>query len=136
ESQGDDIEEDKDLAILPLDKLIAKVTREQTSDDSDSQGGSDEDVDEEEVKAYNLIARYFRKFFHKGNRFGRGNRFSNGANRFGRGRINSFGNKGGESFRKRRGCYNFREEGHFISECLKPKENKAFVRRAWSDNED
>ncbi|GKF65286.1 hypothetical protein Tco_0191803 [Tanacetum coccineum] len=67
------IEEAKDLATLPLDKLIsnlkvyeivldsdgvppkttkekvksldpkAKVTREQTSDDSDSQGGSDED---------------------------------------------------------------------------------------------
>ncbi|GJS68965.1 retrovirus-related pol polyprotein from transposon TNT 1-94 [Tanacetum coccineum] len=25
---------------------------------------------------------------------------------------------------------------HFISECPKPKENKAFVRRAWSDSED
>ncbi|GJT83003.1 hypothetical protein Tco_1057345 [Tanacetum coccineum] len=71
------IEEVKDLATLPLDKLIgnlkfyemvldndgigskttkekekslalkAKVTKEQTSDDSDSQGGSDEDIDEE-----------------------------------------------------------------------------------------
>ncbi|GJW59648.1 hypothetical protein Tco_0108983 [Tanacetum coccineum] len=29
--------------------LKAKVTREQTSDDSDSQGGSDEDIDEEEA---------------------------------------------------------------------------------------
>ncbi|GKE00203.1 retrovirus-related pol polyprotein from transposon TNT 1-94, partial [Tanacetum coccineum] len=105
-------------------------------DDSDSQGGSDEDVDEEEFEAYNLMARKFRKFFHKGNRFGRGNRFSNGANRFGRGRRNWFGNKGGESSRKRRGCYNYREEGHFISECPKSKENEAFVGRAWSDNED
>nr|GEX00465.1 hypothetical protein [Tanacetum cinerariifolium] len=53
--------------------LKAKVTKEQTSDDSDSQGGSDEDVDEEEeVKALNLM----------------------------------------------------------------PKENKAFVRGAWSDSED
>ncbi|GKB66267.1 hypothetical protein Tco_0927679 [Tanacetum coccineum] len=49
----------------------AKVTREQTSDDSDSQDESDEEVDEEEAEAYNLLARDF----HKGNRFGRGNRF-------------------------------------------------------------
>ncbi|GKE76846.1 hypothetical protein Tco_1542966, partial [Tanacetum coccineum] len=72
------IEETKDLATLPLDELIknlkvykmvldndragskttkekvkslalkAKITREQTGDDSDSQGGSDEDIDEEE----------------------------------------------------------------------------------------
>ncbi|GKF30696.1 serine/threonine protein kinase SRPK1, partial [Tanacetum coccineum] len=94
--------------------LKAKVTREQTSDDSDSQGGSDED----------------------GNRFRRGNRFGNGANRFERGRGNNFGNKGGESSRQKRGCYNCEEEGHFISECPKPKENKAFVERAWSDSED
>ncbi|GKC82539.1 hypothetical protein Tco_1138256, partial [Tanacetum coccineum] len=72
------IKEAKDLATLPLDELIgnlkvyemvldndgvaskttkekvkslalkAKVTREQTSDDSDSQGESDEDIDEKE----------------------------------------------------------------------------------------
>ncbi|GKD48058.1 retrovirus-related pol polyprotein from transposon TNT 1-94, partial [Tanacetum coccineum] len=160
------IEEAKDLATLHLDELIGnlkvyemilkndgvaskttkekvksmapkvKVTREQTSDDSDSQGGSDEDVDEEEAEAFNLMARNFRKFFRKGNRFGRGNRFGNRANRFGRGRGNSFGNKGGESSRQKRGCYNCGEEGHFIGECPKPKENKAFVGRAWSDSED
>ncbi|GJT43109.1 hypothetical protein Tco_0951824 [Tanacetum coccineum] len=28
------------------------------------------------------------------------------------------------------------DKGHFIDECLKPKENKAFVRGAWSDSED
>ncbi|GJV18969.1 hypothetical protein Tco_1367989 [Tanacetum coccineum] len=84
------VEEAKDLATLPLNELIdnlkvyemilendgiaskttkekvkslalkAKVIREQTSDDSDSQGGSDEDVDEEEVEAFNLMARNFR----------------------------------------------------------------------------
>ncbi|GJW88622.1 reverse transcriptase domain-containing protein [Tanacetum coccineum] len=89
------IEEAKDLATLPLDELIgnlkvyemvldndgvgskttkekvkslalkAKVTREQTSDDSDSQGGSDEYIDEEEAEAFNLLARNFRKFFRK-----------------------------------------------------------------------
>nr|GEV25449.1 zinc finger, CCHC-type [Tanacetum cinerariifolium] len=119
------IEEAKDLATLPFDVLFgnlkvyeiilendgvvsktttkdkvkslalkAKVTMEQTSDDSDSQGGSNEDVDEEEeVEAFNLMARSFRK----GNWFERGNQFGNGGNRFGKGRGNSFGNKGGES---------------------------------------
>ncbi|GJZ07665.1 retrovirus-related pol polyprotein from transposon TNT 1-94 [Tanacetum coccineum] len=139
------IKESKDLATLPLDKLIgnlkslahkAKVTREQTSDNSDSQGGSDEDIDEEEAETFNLMARNFRKFFRKGNRFGRGNRFSNGAKRFGRGRKNSFGKKGGESSRQKGFCYNCEVEGHFASECTKPKENKAFVGRAWSDSED
>ncbi|GJX68002.1 hypothetical protein Tco_0303729 [Tanacetum coccineum] len=109
------IEEAKDLATLPLDELIgnlkvyemilknngiasktnkenvkffalkAKVTREQISDDSDSQRGRDEDVDEEESEAFNLMARNFR---------------------------------------------------HFIGECTKPKESKAFVGRPWSDSED
>ncbi|GJV60176.1 retrovirus-related pol polyprotein from transposon TNT 1-94 [Tanacetum coccineum] len=91
--------------------LKAKVIREQTSDDSDSQEGSDEYVDEEEAEACNLIARNFR----------------NGI---------GFGNKGGEISRQRRGCYNYGKEGHFIGECPKPKENKAFLRRAWSDSED
>ncbi|GJX75925.1 retrovirus-related pol polyprotein from transposon TNT 1-94 [Tanacetum coccineum] len=80
--------------------LKAKVTREKTRDDSDSQGGSDEDIDEEEAEAFNL---------------------------FGRGRENSFGNKGGESSKPKRACYNCGIEGHFAIECRKPKENKAFV---------
>ncbi|GJU06785.1 hypothetical protein Tco_1123215 [Tanacetum coccineum] len=138
-------EEAKDLATLPLDELIgnikvyemilvnddvaskttkekvkslalkAKVTREQTSDNSDSQGGSDEDVDEEEAEAFNLKARNFQK----GNQFGCGNRFGNRANRFVRGRENGFGNKGGKSLIQRGGCYNFEEEGHFIGEYQK-----------------
>ncbi|GJZ21835.1 retrotransposon protein [Tanacetum coccineum] len=117
--------------------LKAKVIREKTSDDSDSQGDSDEDVDEEEeVEAFNLLARNFRKFFRKGNRSRHGNRFGNGANRFGRGRGNSFGNKGGESSKQKGACYNRGIEGHFASECRKPKENKAFVGGTWSDSED
>ncbi|GJR14141.1 retrovirus-related pol polyprotein from transposon 17.6 [Tanacetum coccineum] len=153
------IEEAKDLATLPLDELIgnlkvyemvldndgvgskttkekvkslalkAKVTREQTSDDSDSQGGSDEDIDEEEAEAFNLLARNFRK----GNRFGRGNQFGN---LFGKGRGNSFEDKGGESSKKKGACYNYGIEGHFASECRKPKKNKAFMGGAWSDSED
>ncbi|GJX80283.1 uncharacterized protein Tco_0328432 [Tanacetum coccineum] len=132
------IEESKDLATLPLDELIgnlkvyemvldndgltskttkekvkslalkAKVTREKTSDDSDSQGGSDEDVDEEEeAKAFNLMARKFRKFFRKD----------------------------GESLKQKGACYNCRIEGHFASECRRPKENKDFVEEAWNDSE-
>ncbi|GKB06634.1 hypothetical protein Tco_0834867 [Tanacetum coccineum] len=158
------IEEAKDLATLPLDELNenlkgyemvldndgvgsnttkekvkslalkAKVTREQTSDDSDIQGGSDECNDEEEAEAHNLLARNFRKFFRKGNRFGRGNRFGNGANRFGKVCDNSFGNKGGESSKQKGACYNYIIEGQFASECRKSKENKAFIGGAWSDN--
>ncbi|GJR50878.1 hypothetical protein Tco_1401399 [Tanacetum coccineum] len=46
--------------------LKAKITREQTSNDSDYRGGSDEDVEEEEeVEAFNLMARNFCKFFRK-----------------------------------------------------------------------
>ncbi|GKE50974.1 hypothetical protein Tco_1486130, partial [Tanacetum coccineum] len=44
--------------------LKAKVIREQTNDDNDSQGGSDED---EEI---NLMVMNFKKFFRKGNQLG------------------------------------------------------------------
>nr|GEU37639.1 hypothetical protein [Tanacetum cinerariifolium] len=97
-------------------------------DDSDSQRGSDEDIDEEEeAKALNLLARNFCKFFRKGNRFGRGNQFGNGRNQFGKGHGNSFQDKGGESSKKKGVCYNCGIECHFASECRKPKENKAFM---------
>nr|GEV26114.1 hypothetical protein [Tanacetum cinerariifolium] len=48
--------------------LKAGVTRKQTSDDNDSQGGSDEGVDEEEAEAEacNLMAMNFRKLFRLG----------------------------------------------------------------------
>ncbi|GJX39521.1 retrovirus-related pol polyprotein from transposon TNT 1-94 [Tanacetum coccineum] len=120
--------------------LKAKVTRDQTSDDSDSQGGSDEDINEEKAEAFNLLARnfrkFFRKFFRKGNRFRHGNQFGNGGNRFSKGRGNSFEDKGGESSKKKGAFYNCGIEGHFASECRKPKENKAFIGGAWSDSED
>ncbi|GKD39636.1 hypothetical protein Tco_1259843, partial [Tanacetum coccineum] len=98
------IEEAKDLATLPLDELIGNLKVYEIV------LGSDEDIDEEEeAEAFNLLARNFCKFFHKGNRFGHNNRFGNGANRI---------------------------EGHFASECRKPKENKAFIGGSWSDSED
>nr|GEZ33809.1 hypothetical protein [Tanacetum cinerariifolium] len=56
--------------------------------------------------------------------------------RFGRGRENSFGNKGGESLKKKGVGYNCEIEAHFASECKMSKETKAFVRGAWSGNED
>ncbi|GKE31438.1 retrovirus-related pol polyprotein from transposon TNT 1-94 [Tanacetum coccineum] len=91
-------------------------------------GESDEDIDEEEeAKAFNLLARNFRKFLRKGNQFGCGNQFGNGVNRFGSSHGNSFSNKGGESSKQKGACYNFEIEGHFASECRMPKENKAFV---------
>nr|GFB05423.1 putative polyprotein [Tanacetum cinerariifolium] len=98
--------------------LKAKVTREQTSDDSDSQDGSDEDVYEEEAEAFNLIAKNFYKFFCKRNRFGRDNRFGNYANRFGGGRGNGFGNKGGESSKQKEVCYNCEIESHFAKDWI------------------
>ncbi|GKA20349.1 zf-CCHC domain-containing protein [Tanacetum coccineum] len=150
------IEDAKDLATLLLDELVSnlkiyemvldndgvaskttkkkvkslalkvKVTREQTSNDSDSQGGSDEDIDEEEAEAFNLLARNFCKFFGRSNWFGRGNRFGNGGNWFGKGCGHSFEDKDGESSKKKGACYNCKIEGHFASECINPKENKAF----------
>nr|GEY42241.1 hypothetical protein [Tanacetum cinerariifolium] len=69
------------------------LNEEQISDDGDSQGGSDEEVDEEEAKEFYLLAKNFRMFFRNGNRFGRDNGFGNEANRFGKGRGNSFGTK-------------------------------------------
>ncbi|GKE86253.1 hypothetical protein Tco_1559995 [Tanacetum coccineum] len=126
------IEEAKDLVTLPLDELIGnfkvyemilendgiaskttkekveslalkdKVTREQTSDDSDSQGGSDDDVDKEKAEAFNLLAKNFL-----------------------------LGTKEVKAQDK-----NEVATGYFIGEYPKPKENKAFVRGAWSDSED
>ncbi|GKD76105.1 hypothetical protein Tco_1334387, partial [Tanacetum coccineum] len=83
------IEEAKDLAKLPLEDLIgnlnvkslalkAKVTKGQTSNDSVCQDGSDEYEDEE--KEFNSMMKILWKFFKKGKRFGRENRFDNGGN--------------------------------------------------------
>ncbi|GKD51904.1 protein CHUP1, chloroplastic [Tanacetum coccineum] len=104
--------------------LKAKITREQTSDDSDNQGGSDE---EEEAEEFNLIVRNFSKFFRKDNQFGRGNRFGNGGNRFRKGYGNGFGNKGDGSSRQKHECYNCGEEGHFIEKhAFKNEHSKLF----------
>ncbi|GJZ16757.1 zf-CCHC domain-containing protein [Tanacetum coccineum] len=105
-----DIKEAKDLATLPLDELIGnlKVYEMILENDGVTSKTTKEKVYEEEAKAFNVMARNFQ----------------------------NFRNKGGESSRQKRGCYNCGEEGHFIGEFPKPKENKAFVGRAWSDSED
>ncbi|GJW78606.1 hypothetical protein Tco_0140288 [Tanacetum coccineum] len=90
----------------------AKVTREQTSDDSDSQEGSDEEVYGEEVKAFNLLVRNFHKFFHRGN----------GSDE----EINLVMVI----------IDSVKAAGHFASECRKPKEKKDFVKGEWNDSED
>ncbi|GJS00301.1 DUF4219 domain-containing protein [Tanacetum coccineum] len=134
------IKEAKYLATLPLDELIDNLKVYEMILEND---GVASKTTKEKVKAYHLKLKSLGNKLvmivivkEEGNQFGRGNSFGNGANRFGRGRGNGFGNKGGESSRQRLGCYNYDEEGYFIGECPKPKENKAFVGRAWSDSED
>nr|GEV54906.1 hypothetical protein [Tanacetum cinerariifolium] len=106
------IKEAKDLATLPLDELIKNLKDYDMVVDNDGVGSK---TTKETVKSLALKAK---------------------GNRFRKGRGNSFGNKGGESSKPKRTCYNYGIEGHFASECRKPKENKAFVGGAWSDSED
>ncbi|GJR03986.1 hypothetical protein Tco_0526970 [Tanacetum coccineum] len=114
------IEEAKDLAELPLDviskstkekvkslALKAKVTRDQTSNYSVCQDGSDENEDEEEE--FNSIVKNLWKLFKKGNRFEREIALV----------MVAIGSK-----------------NHFVDDCPKAKMKKAFVGGAWSDCED
>ncbi|GKB62828.1 hypothetical protein Tco_0919014 [Tanacetum coccineum] len=134
------IVEDKDLATLPLDELIGNLKVYEMVLDND---GVDSKSTKEKVKslALKLKSLWIKLVMiaiakEKGNHFGRDNQFGNGANRFEKGRVNSFGKKGGESLKPKGVCYNSRIEGHFASECRKLKENKAFMGGAWSDSED
>nr|GEV85655.1 UBN2 domain-containing protein [Tanacetum cinerariifolium] len=88
------IKEDKVLATLPLDDLIGNLKVYEMVE-------SNEDLDKEEAEMFNFLARNFCKFFRKGNRFGRNNRFRNGVNRFGKVCGNNYENKGGESSKPR-----------------------------------
>ncbi|GJZ55882.1 hypothetical protein Tco_0611075 [Tanacetum coccineum] len=85
------IEEAKDLATLPLDELIGKFKVYEMVLDND---GIASKTNKEKVKSLALKA--------KGNRFQSGNRFGNGAYRFGRGYENNFRNKGGENQDKKK----------------------------------
>ncbi|GJX82532.1 zf-CCHC domain-containing protein [Tanacetum coccineum] len=125
-----DIEEAKELATLPLDQLVRNLNVYEMILEND--GVVSKTTTKDKVKSLALKL----KNFSKGNRFGRVNRFGNSANKFGRGRGNSFGNKGGESSKPKGACYNYGIEGHFTSECKKPKEKNDFIGGAWSDSED
>ncbi|GJW28829.1 hypothetical protein Tco_0045704 [Tanacetum coccineum] len=85
------IKKAKDLATLPLDELIGNLKVYEMVLDNDG-------VDTKTSK-------------EKGNRCRRDNRSVNGANRFGKGRENSFDNKCGESLKPKGTCYNCGIEG-------------------------
>ncbi|GJW09031.1 hypothetical protein Tco_1571454 [Tanacetum coccineum] len=156
------IEEAKELAMLPLDKLIgnlkvyeiilasdgvsskpikekvmpialkANITRGQTSNDGVCQDGSDEDEDEEEE--FNSIVRNLWKLFKKGNSFERENLFGNDGDRFDRGHGDR--SKGVRSSRGKCNCNGCSSKRHFVDDCPKAKMKKAFFGETWSDRED
>ncbi|GJR35623.1 hypothetical protein Tco_1211307 [Tanacetum coccineum] len=76
------IKEAKDLATLPINKLIGNLKVYEMI----LENGSDKDEDEEEE--FNSIVKNLWKLFKKGNRFKRENRFGNGGDRFDRGHSN------------------------------------------------
>ncbi|GJW45993.1 hypothetical protein Tco_0077639 [Tanacetum coccineum] len=142
------IEEAKDLATLPLDELIgnlkvyetilegddvaskpikekvmpialkANITRGQTSSNSTCQEESDEG------KEINLMAKNFGKLFQKGVK--KHDKFD----------ICKEKTKGGVRSRRERGCYNYGNKNHLISDCPKLKRNKAFIGVDWSDGDE
>ncbi|GKB97684.1 hypothetical protein Tco_0983821 [Tanacetum coccineum] len=129
------IKEAKDLATLPLNELVGNLKVYEMILEND--GVVSKTITKEKVKSLALKAKVtMEKTSDDGNRFRRDNRFGNEANRFGRGRENCFGNKGGENSKQKGAYCNYGIEGHFASDCRKPKENKAFVGGAWSDSED
>ncbi|GKD76303.1 hypothetical protein Tco_1334585 [Tanacetum coccineum] len=101
------IEESKVLVELPLDELIGNLKVYERVFENDD--GSEED-DAEDVE-FNLMAKNFKKFFRKGNRFGHENRFAQEENV-----VVIIAEK--------------------ISDCPKPNDIKAFVGGAWSDSGD
>nr|GEV95309.1 ribonuclease H-like domain-containing protein [Tanacetum cinerariifolium] len=87
------IEVAKDLDTLPLDELIGNLKAYEMVLDIDGLASMNT---KEKVR--------------------RDNRFGNGTNRFGKSHRISFGNKGGESSKQKGVCYNFKVEGHSVSE--------------------
>ncbi|GJU28761.1 hypothetical protein Tco_1167382 [Tanacetum coccineum] len=101
------IEEAKDLATLPLDELIGNLKVYEMVLDND---GVASKITKEKVKSLALKAKSL------------GNKLvtivivkEEVMKTFGRGRENSFGNKGGGSSRQKGVCYNYIIERHFTS---------------------
>ncbi|GJZ67150.1 protein CHUP1, chloroplastic [Tanacetum coccineum] len=90
----------------------------QTSSNSICQDESDEN---EEI---NLMAKNFRNLFRKGVK--KHDKFDKCKEK----------TKGGESSRRKCGCYNCGNKNHFIGDCPNPKRNKALVGGSWSDSKD
>ncbi|GKC14017.1 hypothetical protein Tco_1010799 [Tanacetum coccineum] len=109
------IEEAKHLATLLLNKPIENLKVYEMVLDND---GIDSKTTKEKVKSLALKAKVTRE--------------QTSDDSCG----NSYGNKGVESSKQKGACYICGVECHFASECRKPKENKGFIRGAWSDSED
>ncbi|GKA61919.1 zf-CCHC domain-containing protein [Tanacetum coccineum] len=123
------IEEAKDLATLPLDKLVGNLKVYKMILEND--GVVSKTTTKNKVKCLALKAKVTREqssddMIAK----------MEVMKTLGRGCRNKFGDKGGESSKQKGACYYCGIEGHFTSECRKPKENKAFVGGVWSDSKD
>ncbi|GJZ21041.1 hypothetical protein Tco_0558080 [Tanacetum coccineum] len=113
------IEEAKDLATLPLDELIENLKVYEMVLDNDGVGSM---TTKEKVKSLALKAKVTRE------------QTSDDSDSQGESDTDIDEEEEAKAFNLL--ARNFRKEGHFASECRKPKENKAFVRGAWSDSED
>ncbi|GKB29018.1 hypothetical protein Tco_0868419 [Tanacetum coccineum] len=128
EAKVTDIEEAKYLATLPLDELIGNLKVYEMVLDDDGVGSK---TAKEKVKSLALKDKVTREQTIDDRArpliLGGGKSIWQGPIGYGNGRGNIFGNKGGESLKQKRDLATiFKiEEGHFASECRKPKENKA-----------
>ncbi|GJZ96789.1 zf-CCHC domain-containing protein [Tanacetum coccineum] len=144
------IEESKNLTTLPLDELIGnlKVYEEVIKKDFETVKGkkeqsrslalkvkkevSDEDSSssDSEDEEYAMAVKEFKKFFKRRGRFVRQPRGDRKT--FQRSRNDGYG-------KSERKCFRCGDPNHLIGECSKPPKNndqRAFIRGAWSDNEE
>nr|GEW59295.1 reverse transcriptase domain-containing protein [Tanacetum cinerariifolium] len=102
--------------------LALKVKNEVSDEDSSSSDSEDEE--------YAKAVKEFKKFFKRRERFVRQPRGDRKT--FHRSRNDCYG-------KSKRKCFRCGDPNHLIGECLKPPKNnyqRAFIRGAWSDNEE